>query len=1294
MKKWLSILLATVMLFSALTGIASGESISFPTVNVTVIGDEIAQITVSGSTGRGYCEISTDDDWYYFYWEDEAQAYVCDYFDADASDIEQVEYYLSEYWDEDEDYGWKSTYYDYEYESGKALPDRVTYNDYTYHADGSYESHGKGYSASGVLISQSETNEDKDGNYKRHSESYSESGVLIYKDDSIETADGSYESHTKKYTDDGVLTREYDGVSAADGSSESHYKYYSENGILTDADDYFYAADGSHVTQYKYFRSTDGQPSSESRYEYDTEGNQILYDYTSYHYDYETKEYTGKQVTHRESTYGKDGSSERITTGWSENADGEITERTEGKITEDANGNYKSESKEYDKKGTLRYTYSYESDKDDNNKSLYEYYDINGELEKKQVYSHDEKSQVTVGKTYGPDGYLLKDYYSTENSCYDREYDKVTHAMIYEYIRSQDSKGNSTYTYTYLNNDGSLRRKEVEEGDKNTFYNCDGQVEYISVHTYDEETGLNKTTFTDGAGKLLGMDGYDEDDNYCYFSVNINARTGKITQYTASKGNRTTTYNADGTEQNHSVGEYIADADKYITSTYYGDSKTPRYVDEFDYQNGVETYSRYSNAGEFIGSTVYDNDGVTKYYNSEKKLVYTSSRDPETGGSEMVYRDADGKEIGRDSSRSLYDDDGKYLGYESTSFYVSTNNRGYATGAEAYTWRSGDEYYDEINIRYDRNFTKESSQATHTTYTEKNDTSISTTVDGNGMVLRTSESKKDEYNGDTLRSVTNYYNARTGEFSSRNINYPEDKQGVSRYKNYDKHENFIYYGENYTDNGYFYDKQYYPDGTLKNYYWSENLEGGSYEYASYTYDSDGMLNYSYSRTDDVYAYSGYNDNGTLSYSSETQYNPDGSIKVRNYTSYDKNGNPVWYDWGRTYSEDWAYDTTIWNATAPLYTMHHEDAADGNGYAETWKDNAGNVKEINATEDDYTMKVTFANAAEGWNSAFDGEWYYVENGEPVTGWKQLGGVWYYFGEGGLMETGNRTIDNTLYVFNEDGSWNDGGWSVRYSTKSYVDQNGNAVTGWKMIDGKWYWFTDGWYLDTGWYGNETNWYQSSAGYAAMDGAQLIWNGDWTDQDLYFFNEDGTWDTSKGWKKYDNNYYYGDGTGNLVTGWKQIDGQWYYFAKDGAMRNGWVSSGSDYYYMNLDGTMATGWIQEMFEDDWYYLGEDGLLKTGWQEIDGLWYYLNEDGTMAKSQFIDGYYLDASGVMATGWQQIGGSWYYFGTSGKMTTGWLEQGGAWYYMTSEGKMVTGNCTIDGRVNIFDASGVWQGYGD
>ena len=61
------------------------------------------------------------------------------------------------------------------------------------------------------------------------------------------------------------------------------------------------------------------------------------------------------------------------------------------------------------------------------------------------------------------------------------------------------------------------------------------------------------------------------------------------------------------------------------------------------------------------------------------------------------------------------------------------------------------------------------------------------------------------------------------------------------------------------------------------------------------------------------------------------------------------------------------------------------------------------------------------------------WMYNENGKPVTGWKLIDGKWYYFESTGVMQTGWKQISGKWYYFHTDGAMR---------------------TGWKQIGDKWY------------------------------------------------------------------------------------------------------------------------------------------------------------------------------------------------------------------------------------------------
>ena len=139
------------------------------------------------------------------------------------------------------------------------------------------------------------------------------------------------------------------------------------------------------------------------------------------------------------------------------------------------------------------------------------------------------------------------------------------------------------------------------------------------------------------------------------------------------------------------------------------------------------------------------------------------------------------------------------------------------------------------------------------------------------------------------------------------------------------------------------------------------------------------------------------------------------------------------------------------------------------------------------------------------------WYYLdENGKPYKGWQQIDGEWYFFNADCNMENyGARDCSSDhsgdYYVFKEDGTLASEGW---YGVKNvrgdgefkwyYVDSNSKPCTGWKPIDGTWYYFAkngamrtdawqDGYYLggDGAMYNDLTgSWYQDDKGWYFMD------------------------------------------------------------------------------------------------------------------------------------------------------------------------------------------------------------------
>ncbi len=240
---------------------------------------------------------------------------------------------------------------------------------------------------------------------------------------------------------------------------------------------------------------------------------------------------------------------------------------------------------------------------------------------------------------------------------------------------------------------------------------------------------------------------------------------------------------------------------------------------------------------------------------------------------------------------------------------------------------------------------------------------------------------------------------------------------------------------------------------------------------------------------------------------------------------------------------------------------------------------------------------------GWIEGEEGVRYCGENGAMVTGWKEIDGFWYYFVPGTGYRATNISwkIDGIEYNFDENGQiatgWIDGPEGTRY-----ISANGLAITGWKEIDGFWYYFVPG------------------SGYRVTN---TTWNIDGIE---YSFDKNGHIVT--GWINDAQGTRYCSESGEMATGWKEIDGFWYYFVPGSNYRatNTWWNVDGIYYHFDENGHMQTGWIE--VDGKTYYLTDRGEMVTGWQKIDDRDYYFYDSGDMARSTVIDGYYVNEDGV------------------------------------------------------------------
>lgn len=341
----------------------------------------------------------------------------------------------------------------------------------------------------------------------------------------------------------------------------------------------------------------------------------------------------------------------------------------------------------------------------------------------------------------------------------------------------------------------------------------------------------------------------------------------------------------------------------------------------------------------------------------------------------------------------------------------------------------------------------------------------------------------------------------------------------------------------------------------------------------------------------------------------------------------------------------------------------------------------------AAEDGSQSPFQVVVGIEGWVKE-NGKWYYYDfEGERVTGWLEDEEKWYYLDPNadGAMKTG---------WLKWEGDW--------YFLDIY---SGAMVTGFKIIDGKKYFFAEGGEMVTGWYDDGTNWYYADASGVLKTG-WFTWRGQTYFLDIYsgkmvtgfkvvdgkkyYFQDNGV--MAKGWQKVGAEWYYLDAsTGVMKTGWLKDAGKWYFLdTNTGKMATGWKNINGKWYFFNSGGIMMTHW--KYINGKWYYLDPvNGDMKTGWFKQGTKWYYLDKvNGDMELGWIKDGtkwYFLDkTSGVMKTGWLKDAGKWYYLDNGGVMKTGWVKVGTKWYYMYSSGVMAA-NTTIGGY--RLGADGAW-----
>lgn len=287
---------------------------------------------------------------------------------------------------------------------------------------------------------------------------------------------------------------------------------------------------------------------------------------------------------------------------------------------------------------------------------------------------------------------------------------------------------------------------------------------------------------------------------------------------------------------------------------------------------------------------------------------------------------------------------------------------------------------------------------------------------------------------------------------------------------------------------------------------------------------------------------------------------------------------------------------------------------------------------------------------GWyETPYDGWIYARADGSLVCSqWMQSGSTWYYFYGYRMLQNTSEWIDDEWHAFDEDGKW------LGVETYEANYPTGRA-DGWQQIKGNWYYFYNGmpsfgdmyiggnrYYFDletgimvTNTMEGDNGWY-----YFGSDGAAVKYtgwkkiNGTW-----YYFNPDYT-------------LYFGfirdsKGLCNLYTYWNSETDTY-----ECRMRKSeHLKIGDELYYFDANGYTSgaiskNGWYQA--GEDWYYFENGALIGSGYRKIDNVVYYFYEGRMVADQlEYYNGAYryFNASGAMVTkaGWYKVQGeSWVY----------------------------------------------------
>lgn len=337
--------------------------------------------------------------------------------------------------------------------------------------------------------------------------------------------------------------------------------------------------------------------------------------------------------------------------------------------------------------------------------------------------------------------------------------------------------------------------------------------------------------------------------------------------------------------------------------------------------------------------------------------------------------------------------------------------------------------------------------------------------------------------------------------------------------------------------------------------------------------------------------------------------------------------------------------------------------------------------------------TLSDSATPLNVAPTGTWvtensltyYRLPDGTNQTGYRQIDGDWYYLdpAANGARATGMQELDA-----------NTGAGTVR----CLFGDDGKQHFGEALVDGAWC------YFDPDHMGAQSrSSFVSLIGVYLAQGPKTVYYG--PDGRMIY----GELNLNDDW------YYLAPNTGaraeaefvrldgaHLANGPKTV-----YYRSDGTMAHGEVRVGDDWYFMDRSsGARVADQLVTLSDGSNAYQGKDGKRVFGEAQVQSSWYYFDpaDDGRAVRSRFVDltGSYLahgaktvyyDRFGRMVYGELGLNGNWYYLQPSSGalvkngfvwLTGSYLNGGAKVVYYGEDGRMAHGDQTVEGKAFHFD----------